>query len=258
MEDVKQISAAIRGLSINVAEETENGPKEPYVGRIHPVALPMSESRVVAERLYSWIRSAFDIEDPLPLGPDALISGSALLCALLNAKWSPNDLDIYCRPGAVTRMRNSLMGAGLALVDINSYHYKDSRNMSVELWTRNASKRRGTDRTVSDDSPEARAVCAKSLRADLDHYDPNTPFSRSSTGPFVQLIVEHEKDISMVFGRFDLHILENTFDGIRVQVNYPQQLMTRTSTTRKDRDPTRFRTEERLEKYRKRGIEIVV
>jgi hypothetical protein len=76
-------------------------------------------------------------------------------------------------------------------------------------------------------------------------------------GPFVQLIVDLEPGASLVFGRFDLHILENTFDGTTVLVNYPEQVKTRTSTVRDRGSPHEWRTQRRIEMYTERFIRVI-
>jgi hypothetical protein len=76
---------------------------------------------------------------PLPLGNDAVLSGSAMWFALTadkETKWLPKDLDIFCCRSAIPRMRKFLIGNKFSLFEIESQSYgfhEDSKRI-IETW----------------------------------------------------------------------------------------------------------------------------
>ena len=238
-------------------DELESKLKALSLGPVHPKRLGPATDAVVEARLATLVRNLFGVYHPLPLGPDAVVSGSALLAALLDKPdWNPNDLDIVCRPTAVPRLRDYFMRHGFTLVLVKSWNYIGTHALTVEMWAPGSS-------VMAEASPDTfHRMNQASIAAGLPPLDPRT---RGRWGnSCIQLVIEHDPTLPLVFGRYDLHVLENTFDGHSVLVNYPSHVKLCTSTLahlppRKSVyywDHVR-RRESRIEKYASRGIRII-
>ncbi len=227
------------------------------LGPIHPERLDPAVEAAVITRLGVRMRDLFGVHHPLPLGPDAVVSGSALLYALVDdPDWAPNDLDIACRPSAVPRFRDYFMRHGFTLVLVKSWDYTGNDVLTVEMW-------KPGPRVMATALPDMfRHLNQASVAAGLPPLDPRT-LARSSDA-CIQLVIERDPARPLVFGCYDLRVLENTFDGHAVLVNYPSHVKRRSSTLAPP-PPSGVpyywkhvaRREERIAKYASRGIQII-
>jgi hypothetical protein len=226
-----------------------------YLGPVHPERLDPETNAAVAKELSRLMRESFGVVHPLPLGPDAVVSGSALLASFPGyGGWVPNDLDIVCRRDAVPRLRDYFMRAGFGHVLTKSWRYTGRDTFTLEMWS-------DGDRSVMPEDRLAK-MNDECRAAGLPPLDPRT--RSRGTGPCVQLVIDHDMGRPMVFGRYDLHVLENTYDGQTVLVNYPQQVKSRASTLAplppgdgRGYRPNAWKRESRVEKYTARGIRII-
>lgn len=220
------------------------------------------------------------IPTPIPLGSDAVISGSFMwhvLTADEKTKWLPNDLDIFCTREAVPRFREYLVDNKFKLCFIQKFEYIGMNTRIIEEWAvPNTPK--FTKNKFGDTSETFRKyykeVCTEYKLPQLPETvsmalkrDPD-----SSTNPVcVQLIISDSFDVKeasdLIKDRFDFPTLENWFDGKEIHVSYPEYVKSKTSLVKEyketEEDPVLLsihlgRVEKRRKKYTQRGLHIQI
>lgn len=215
----------------------------------------------------------FSVPFPLPLGRDAVISGSFMWHVLTSPtpsseassseeaseepKWFPNDLDIFCGISAVPRLREFLMEKGFQLGAIYEKSYMNE--FYVENWYPAVSN--------SGEDPEATMSLLGFFRdflqtRDLPVIPLSTKFSSLREMYFhIQLIYSKDCMVdakSLIVDKFDFPTLENYFDGETTVVSYPDLVEKRFSTVRlSDEGWKKTVTERRMNKYlEERGMKF--
>lgn len=209
------------------------------------------------------------IPTPLPLGQDAVISGSFIwhiLTADEKTQWLPKDLDVFCARSAVPRWREYFLNNGFKLCFIQKFIYADEEVENIlEEW-------------AVPCTPELSSLPAyKFLNKRCSEYNlPDLPKTvqlslKKHKGvtltPHIQLIVADSPLVKcgseLIKGRFDFPTLENWFDGETLDISYPQEVKERKSTIRDRANPAKYskslfkdRLQARIGKYEKYGLKF--
>ena len=154
----------------------------------------------------------YELPDGLPLGKDALISGSFLWNVLTRGSWKPRDIDIFCTLDGAMKIRSMLIEAGFKLRSMHEFFYivgEEEANLIEEWAPPSASE------CVNTCGPTHHSSAQKFC---YDHGLPYLPrdvkftFSKQKN---IQLIykkgVQDAKEL--IVGKFDFPTLENYFDG---------------------------------------------
>lgn len=196
----------------------------------------------------------------LPLGADAVLTGSFIWNLLTGGAWTPGDVDVFCKPGAVSRLRECLLtngyGFGYARRDSSRYTGIKRCVYHVEEW------QPMTIATLYKSQDESReyldSVCvlnglpklpANTLFVNRDQWDHKMPC--------IQLIVRLDEDSELIQGNFDLVALENWWDGRALYVSYPDQVNSNSSKVRVTVSSSDSRTADRIKRYQDRGLTIL-
>jgi len=227
---------------------------------------------VVTNKINSLLKK-MTIPYPLPLGKDAVLSGSSIwhvLTADEHTAWTPHDVDVFCTPGAVGRFRKLLHSKGFKLMFLREFDYINGKNI-VEEWT----SPEAPDKVWREDLSleDARKYYGKFCD---EHKLPWLPedckfaekrnYRKKTVFPCVQMIYSHsvqEDAKDMVVNKFDFPVLENYFDGSKVYITHPSLVDGRYSTIRKEymEQSLKFswckeRLRTRVAKYQTYGLRI--
>jgi hypothetical protein len=203
----------------------------------------------------------------LPLGQDAVISGSFMWHVLTQdldgtqdldtASWLPHDLDVFLTKSAVPRFREFLVKNNFRLCYVENF--RSTTDNIVEEWAVPGSPEWSP---IKDQEHAPDFFSRESQALGLPDYPAETLYGKKAflsenDGIFrVQLIVSpNEKPFSH---NFDLPTLENTWDGQNLYVPYAEHLKNRVSTVRyPDTDVLRDRVKRRIQKYKGYGLNIL-
>lgn len=216
------------------------------------------------------------------LGPDAVLSGSFawyILTANADAKWLPQDLDIFCTRPALLRIRKFLIENGFEYGGIDLKEYMEDSGVLVEQWTKGEYPDRNHNYEWWSTKEELRLF----LAGVYDKYhvsssgvlfeDDSRVLSGTELKKFtgggglsVQLIIDPvqrfpETDASyLIKGRFDFPTLENWWNGELMSISYPERVSQRVSVVRhyKYKSPAYKKRHvfDRIKKYEKYGLNI--
>lgn len=228
-----------------------------------------------------------NIPTPLPLGSDAVLSGSFIwhiLTADEKTSWTPHDLDIFCLRSAVPRMREYLLSNGFKLSFIKRFIYTPDTTNIVEEWVVSSAPDwpemvdSGSVATLHQTHAFFRNICAENYLPPL----PDTVKFAKARAPLakrhlwksdkpmaIQLVVADSESYSdasaLIKDRFDFPTLENWFDGMILSVSYPESVANHTSLVRDRKCPNvpegvqYDRLQDRIAKYEKvYGLTIVL
>jgi hypothetical protein len=193
----------------------------------------------------------------LPLGKDAVISGSFLWNVLTHGSWKPRDVDIFCTLGGAMKIRSMLIQAGFKLRNLHEFFYivgEEEPNL-IEEWA----------------PPSAPEYFDKnrSFHSSLQHfcynfkipYLPRDVKFSTSKQKNIQLIykkgVQDAKEL--IIGKFDFPTLENYFDGQDVVLSAPaKEDLFITSIREKyynlDKEEIKWSMRQRVIKYFQHGM----
>jgi len=211
-----------------------------------------------------------EIPFPLPLGKDAVLSGSFMWNVLTTdhtSTWLPGDADIFCTPSAVPRLREFLHSHGFKLMYMKLYSYTKSESI-VEEWAVPSAPDYTSDKDLCEYYNDLCDEYKMPLMPRGVKFAKKRGYATKGEFPCVQMIYSHSvPDLAslLISEQFDFPALENWFDGTCVHVNYPKYVETRTTTLREEflpnentAIPRKLRFDYRVDKYSTRyGLNIL-
>ncbi len=235
---------------------------------------------------------------PLPLGKDAVLSGSFIwhvLTADDKTTWLPNDADIFCTRSAVPRLREYLLKNGFKLAFMKNFQYFQTgpgtaTRTIVEEWAVPSTAElleaewvNESRRTENDMKGAYEHFHTLVKENNLPPLPERFPLALKRTSAkfksrCVQLIIADDPDVKdaseLIKNRFDFPTLENWFDGTGdINVSYQEEVAERVSVIRTkkyvQKDHTGAlvelpasvvarRLKSRIEKYTQYGLKLLV
>jgi hypothetical protein len=219
--------------------------------------LKMSTNSDFKER-YKNLLKTLQIPDDLPLGPDAVVSGSLVWHVLTQdldaCKWFPNDIDIFCCQSAVSRLRKFLKENSFKLNFIKDLEYTQENDNIVEEW----SNSKGYD--MKDYEQTLNYFKQENKNYGLCDYDFLPTFGARVKNDnedrlAIQLIIARDPSkinaSELIVGKFDFPALENYYDGKNLYINNIFSVINRKTEFRTPNNINHYRIPRMVNRYNK-------
>jgi len=229
-----------------------------------------TDKTVIIQRIQSLCEK-MNIAYPLPLGEDAVLSGSFMwhvLTADEKTSWTPCDVDVFCTLDAVPRFREYLYKNGYKLMFMKTFAYVVPEKANIiEEWVPSSEPDWVDDRyNRKEDVKFFQDFCAENKTPPIPENCPMAKRRDCSTRQMekngcLQLIISRlpvQKACEIIVDKFDLPTLENYFDGEKTVVTYPENVIARLTDVRDKQYVGPYRLDTRIEKYKTYGLNVRV